>query len=642
MLRVRSLICGIIIAILLLSLIPVQSEPANAQADTAPIVLWAEGDYWRYYPATNSVEQITTWGWNSFPIISPDSTHIAYSSTAAFVVDYINENGGIGGGALPSNIWVLNIATGDAFRPADQAPGATFDSGDTLYMRSNPTWSPDGLFLAWTELRSPNMENYLAIYNMLTGETKFSTIDGQMYGVPAPLPIEWGDGGIAVQSFAFNEQLNVVTERYHIFDYNGTPLGALVPNTGDAGGVDFTWIKDGVTDYLGVLDTDGIWHLLNPKTGIETTYIGNIELYNPLFPERHRLQVFPQETQNMGDTLGAYVTAPNIPSTLLPNSSALLNYYTISPTGNAVAYSIFGNAGSFVWSNGNLQNINLDKTVTSLVWGYGQWRLADGGIVGNPVSQTYQEPIACITELPSRLTVGRTAHVSLTGGANNMRDTASVNGLVVVQIPEGANFDVVEGPICDDGLAWWQVNYNGATGWTAEGSGIDYWLVPGPNTTIAPSLQGAVLEVTQFGSPVVARQGVSRAEAEVETLYWGDRVLWTGNIINNQTLVWFEVYLGSGQLAYVEDTGAFTVEDPGYQTSGIFVGGAVTVTAEGAGMHLRTNTSTYATEVATLNQGDSLSIIAGPFYSEYFVWWQFQTSGGLIGYAVDVAGWLNP
>jgi hypothetical protein len=32
------------------------------------------------------------------------------------------------------------------------------------------------------------------------------------------------------------------------------------------------------------------------------------------------------------------------------------------------------------------------------------------------------------------------------------------------------------GPVCGENLAWWQVDYNGLVGWTAEGQGNEYWL----------------------------------------------------------------------------------------------------------------------------------------------------------------------
>jgi ABC-type antimicrobial peptide transport system permease subunit len=37
---------------------------------------------------------------------------------------------------------------------------------------------------------------------------------------------------------------------------------------------------------------------------------------------------------------------------------------------------------------------------------------------------------------------------------------------------------VLEGPVCAENMAWWKVQYQGQTGWTAEGQGTDYWLEP--------------------------------------------------------------------------------------------------------------------------------------------------------------------
>ena len=642
--NLKQITLWVIVSLLLISIVPISPAPVQAQADTTPVVLWMEGDYWRYYPSTETLEQITTWGWNQFPVISPGNTKIAYSSTATVAVDYIN-SGNPGVGSLPSNIWILDIVTGDGVRVADQVSGATMTGGGTLITRSAPAWSPDGTYLAWTELKMPGFSFYLAIYNTLAGTTQSLPITGHVYGdagsISPPLPVKWGRGGIAVQDYILAQATGIGTYQYQIFEPNGTSLGTFTPNAGSAKLVDFTWIEDGDLDYLGVLFDDGTWHLLNPKSGMETVYTGTMELYNPQFPNRHRLQVTYQGTQNSIFT--AHVTSPNTASTVLPYSNGDLDKYSISPTGNTVVYTVFGiNQGSYIWSDGVLQKIITGANfATNVVWGYSEWRLGEGSALGTPISQVVQPPIACLTELPSRLIIGRSAHV-LPGGSNNMRDAANVNANLLLQIPEGANMTVLDGPTCVNNLAWWQVNYNGTIGWTVEGSGIDYWLSPGLNTTIAPNLQGAVLEVTQSGGVVTARDGLSRAANEVETLLWGDRVLWTGVMTSNQTLNWFHVNLGNGQNAYIEDTGAFTVEDPGYQTPGIFVGGTVSVTANGAGMHLRTGTSTYSAEVATLQQGQTMTVTGGPFYSEYYIWWQYQLTNGATGYAVDVASWLNP
>lgn len=58
--------------------------------------------------------------------------------------------------------------------------------------------------------------------------------------------------------------------------------------------------------------------------------------------------------------------------------------------------------------------------------------------------------------------------------------TGAVNSHVIGEIPAGGVFDVYNGPQCgSDGRWWWQVNYMGIIGWTAEGEGSNrYWLAP--------------------------------------------------------------------------------------------------------------------------------------------------------------------
>jgi Bacterial SH3 domain len=80
--------------------------------------------------------------------------------------------------------------------------------------------------------------------------------------------------------------------------------------------------------------------------------------------------------------------------------------------------------------------------------------------------------------LPPRLTVGAQARVGGNGIPNNMRAEPGQSGAFLGEIPSGASFAVVGGPRCSSNLVWWQVTYNGVTGWTAEGQGGDYWLEP--------------------------------------------------------------------------------------------------------------------------------------------------------------------
>ena len=89
------------------------------------------------------------------------------------------------------------------------------------------------------------------------------------------------------------------------------------------------------------------------------------------------------------------------------------------------------------------------------------------------------EPVTCEGFLPSRLQVGHLGRV-LPGPANNMRDEPSTTGTIIAKIAGAEPFAILEGPVCAQGLAWWRVEFNHQEGWTAEGSGQNYWLEQAP------------------------------------------------------------------------------------------------------------------------------------------------------------------
>jgi hypothetical protein len=45
-------------------------------------------------------------------------------------------------------------------------------------------------------------------------------------------------------------------------------------------------------------------------------------------------------------------------------------------------------------------------------------------------------------------------------------------------MPAGSVMNVISGPECGEGYSWWQVRYNGTTGWTVAGSRNDWYLEP--------------------------------------------------------------------------------------------------------------------------------------------------------------------
>jgi hypothetical protein len=92
--------------------------------------------------------------------------------------------------------------------------------------------------------------------------------------------------------------------------------------------------------------------------------------------------------------------------------------------------------------------------------------------------EPFSSPTGCPANLPTRLRAGGWGRVT-PGLPNTLRNSASIYGTRLGSIPAGGTFSVVSGPICSDSIAWWQVSYNGVTGWTAEGRWGTYWLEPG-------------------------------------------------------------------------------------------------------------------------------------------------------------------
>ena len=80
---------------------------------------------------------------------------------------------------------------------------------------------------------------------------------------------------------------------------------------------------------------------------------------------------------------------------------------------------------------------------------------------------------------PPRLSVGGRGRVT-PGLPNKIRSAPSTGAPQTGSIPGEGVFSVLSGPRCVDGYLWWQVEYEGVTGWTANGGDGEYWVEPAP------------------------------------------------------------------------------------------------------------------------------------------------------------------
>lgn len=87
-------------------------------------------------------------------------------------------------------------------------------------------------------------------------------------------------------------------------------------------------------------------------------------------------------------------------------------------------------------------------------------------------------PTSCEGAPNLRLGAGMMGRVTFTNG-QPLRVRAAPGGDIVTQIAEGTVFNVLAGPECQGGYAWWQIRLeNGVEGWSAEGDTNGYFVEP--------------------------------------------------------------------------------------------------------------------------------------------------------------------
>jgi hypothetical protein len=84
----------------------------------------------------------------------------------------------------------------------------------------------------------------------------------------------------------------------------------------------------------------------------------------------------------------------------------------------------------------------------------------------------------CAKYFPSLLHVNERGYIT-PGKSNNVRSDAGIEDPIIGHIEPLEALTIKAGPVCNDGYIWWEVkSENGVVGWTAEGNGREYWILP--------------------------------------------------------------------------------------------------------------------------------------------------------------------
>lgn len=279
---------------------------------------------------------------------------------------------------------------------------------------------------------------------------------------------------------------------------------------------------------------------------------------------------------------------------------------------------------------------------------------------------------------PGRLAPGGTARVTLfPNQPNRVRNNASFQGTVLGYIPAGGVFTVLSGPYCDGFTNWWQVNYAGLSGYTAEGDGFStYWLepisytpppptVPPPACSPAPRLAiGSSGRVTP-GLPNTLRSGpgvsgtarIGRIPATgIFTLISGPNCASDGRWwwqVNYQGLVGWTAE-GQGNVYWLEPWGYVpppTVPPPSCVLANRLAAGGIGRVTPGLPNILRSAPGTQSTGansvvIGSIPGGGVFSILSGPQCGSDGRWWWQVNYQGVIGWTAEGEGystyWLEP
>ena len=502
----------LLLALLLATAFALTYSGVWAQNANQPILAYRGGDIWKYDLATQTATQLTHWGYNGGPILSPDGGKIVYLSTASnFVAQYEAGTASQTGGSAPANIWLMDIATESFQLIADQS-GASHAG----ILRSLPNWSPDSRQLAWLQL-DPGLQSidaaHLNLHDLASGltSTLVNHVDLGFQGDDIRMPsLRWGEGGIARLHFDFRSDGANPFLQIQFIDPASGAMAAYdlgLNENRDNTVRDFIWVNH-LGRSLMALQIKDYWDLIDPQAGTRSRLsdpprLQNRGLYGGL-------QLIPLSVANDSGGWNIHWRATDGTTTYDTGYQSYRvnrnNRPGLSPDGTRVAWQDNELVSAWQIGMGNSRRTVAETSSRwafpipqpfGLVWTPTEW-ITTGALEGAQAAPALP-PVAPSCPLAPLLVAGQQAILG-PGISSRVRAAASLNADIAGIMDAGDVALIEAGPICADGYHWYFARNEEIAGWIAEGGAGDYWLLYNIDCANSPPIRlSATMSATVAG-----------------------------------------------------------------------------------------------------------------------------------------------
>ena len=477
----RIFCCAPLVVIILLL-----TSMISAQSINEHVYAYMRGDLWKFNLNDGTEIQLTHSGYNGGPILSPDGSKLALAATAeAFVAQWEAGNAQQTAGSPPVDIWLMDIATEVFTRIADQS-GASAAG----VLRSLPVWSPDSGRLAWLEL-DPNVQSVdaasLQVYDFASGSVSMlaSPVDLGIQDSNIRMPsLRWGGGWIARLSYVAPQSGGQPQLFIQFFDAESgamTQYDLGLNASRDNTVRDFIWVNHLGNSQM-ALQIQDYWELMNPIDGSRARLLDPPRLKNRGLSGA--IQLIPASVANTGgdwDIRWYATSGANLYNTGYDSPRVNRNYLPgVSPDGTTMAWHNGDHISSWTISleegtRAQLSDASHRRAFpipqpVSVVWAPTEW-VTTGAVAGAQIA-----PLSVSCPLTPLLSASNQAIVS-PDVTLRIREDASSSGALLASIEGGHVVTVQSGPVCADGYNWYAIYDDSLAGWSAEGSGGDYWLL---------------------------------------------------------------------------------------------------------------------------------------------------------------------